>query len=351
MVGRGAVMGSRPASETVARILVAFLREPTWSQAALARTCEVSSKQVKRHLDGLAASGMPLEREEDHPHVYWSVPRGWFPGGLVLERTDAALVARLLARLPRTDDRERAVSALLRGGELPSPPPNSTQALGDDAVLTALEDAARDRIAVSLRYLSLSRGDRDERDVSVHRIVYGRHPRFVALCHRANGLKWFRVDRADRVAPAEATFRDPGAAAVDEFVATSFGGFRRGAPIDCAVAVRAPRARWVVQNLPEPMTVEHRPDEICLRVRTAGLENLARFVVGLGADARAETPELRAAVLELAQGAARAHRSSPDPRAPLRKVSPRSVRPKAPTPLRPRPRVGSSADHPAGGEQ
>ena len=53
--------------------------------------------------------------------------------------------------------------------------------------------------------------------------------------------------------------------------------------------------------------------------QTAGIEPLARFVVGVGDAARAETPELRQRVQELALGALQQLR-------PMRKVNAKSVR-------------------------
>jgi hypothetical protein len=51
------------------------------------------------------------------------------------------------------------------------------------------------------------------------------------------------------------------------------------------------------------MTAEVVPGGLRISVTTAGVLLLARYVVGLGAAARAETPELALLVTELARGA------------------------------------------------
>jgi hypothetical protein len=56
-------------------------------------------------------------------------------------------------------------------------------------------------------------------------------------------------------------------------------------------------------NLPGPMTCEDTPAGIRVSAETSGLLRLARFVVGLGDAARAETTELARVVRELAEGA------------------------------------------------
>lgn len=51
------------------------------------------------------------------------------------------------------------------------------------------------------------------------------------------------------------------------------------------------------------MRAEEVPGGIRVSVTTSGLRRLARYVVGLGGAAKALTPALEAAVVELAQGA------------------------------------------------
>ena len=72
---RLAPVGQRSQSETLAAILKAFLDQRTWKQADLARHVGVLPATIKKHLEELRASGVPLESEKDHPHVFWSVPR------------------------------------------------------------------------------------------------------------------------------------------------------------------------------------------------------------------------------------------------------------------------------------
>ena len=74
-------MNRRSEADTPARLLVAFLRQRTWSQAELAREVGIEVRAVRRRLNELRAAGVPLEDDEDRPHVYWSVPKRWFPGG------------------------------------------------------------------------------------------------------------------------------------------------------------------------------------------------------------------------------------------------------------------------------
>ena len=74
-------MGQRSQTETVVAIYQAFIQSHTWKQADLARHVEVSTEALRRVLTELQEKGMPLDRDDsDRPHVYWSGPKGWFPG-------------------------------------------------------------------------------------------------------------------------------------------------------------------------------------------------------------------------------------------------------------------------------
>ena len=88
-------------------------------------------------------------------------------------------------------------------------------------------------------------------------------------------------------------------------MATSVDGFSgRGPPVPCAFVVRGDTARWVQSNLPSgTFAVDPIEEGIRVTTTTAGIEVLARFVVGLGGAASVETPQLHAEVRRLARGA------------------------------------------------
>ncbi len=298
-------MGARSAAETVSKVLAAFLRQRTWQQAELAAELEVSTRALRSAMDALTAAGVPLTHDTDHPHVYWSVPRTWFPTGAMLGAEQLADLCRLLARLPASAARERALVALLEALPHGPRPVNTRKVTVQDPLLDALEDAWRKQLPVRMRYTSASRGDTDERTVSIHHIDYDANVRFVATCHRARKLRWFRAEDVHHAAvDAEAEYRTVESALLADYLATSAAGFRSDGPaIECRIVVRDPDWRWVKRNLPSPAQAIPLADGMAFVWRTAAIEPLARWVVGLGAAARVETPELATAVESLARGA------------------------------------------------
>ncbi len=301
-------MGQRSSSETIVAIIQAFLVQRTWSQADLARHVGVAVRVVRAKLTELERMGIPFDSEEDHPHVYWSVPANWLPGGVAFDRDDLIALLRLLKRVPASPSRDGlfakiANASRMGGGPLPASPLRLDPM--EETQLPLVEDALAQRAVLRFTYFSASRGNMEERDASVHALLHGPPARFVATCHRDGTLKWFRVDRIFHAKLLLAGFRSAEEASIDEFQKLSVIGFKGAeAPLECAFVVRDPEARWVRRNLPSPMEGETLPNNaLRVRVRTAALVQVARFVVGLGGAATVETPLLAALVRELAQGA------------------------------------------------
>jgi len=299
-------VGRRGTHDSVIDVFVAFMEQRSWSQAELSRRIGVGVATIRKLLLRLQAGGLPLERDEDHPHVYWSIRKGWLPGGVALAGDDVRAALRLLARVASSASRDRLITRLLAlSPDVPRPLTNSARQVGED-VLAIIEDAAAKRVALHFDYLSGGRGTRGWRSASVHQLEYGETTRFVATCHRTGDLKRFRVDRvlAARVDTADG-FRPPDPDALPRFLATSIDGFSgRGPAVRCAFVVRGETARWVQSNLPQGnFVIEPIDDAIRVTTTTAGFEVLARFVVGLGEAATVETPQLGAEVARLAMGA------------------------------------------------
>lgn len=305
-------MGQRSATESIAAILSAFLRERTWKQSDLARAVELSVPATKKRLEELQATGVPLERTEEPPFVYWSVPKSWFPGGVVFQGSDVKELLRLLARLPRGKRRDALLETVLRtlpkGEAIGRAVVEQPAKPGEDEQLAVLEDAARAGKVVHFRYYTAHRGDDALRYASVHRVLLGPPARFVATCHRTDTLKWFRVDNVSlaRIDETQA-FRAVDAASVDAFVSASLDGFHEGgSPREHSFVVRAPESKWVAKNLLDGMRAEPHTGGIRVTIETAGLDRLARYVAGLGGAAKPETRELARAVAAIAAGALKA---------------------------------------------
>lgn len=298
-------MGTRTATETVVGIFLAFFEQTTWKQAELSERLGVGTRALRQRLEELhETKRMPLEREEDPPHVYWSVPVGWVPGGVVFTGDEAGQVLRLLARLPQSSERDRFLRRLI-GHVGEEPATNTTPLRVNEPILHIIEEAATHRIPIRFDYFTASRGDHRVRVASVHRLRGGDHWRFVATCHDRDQLCWFRVDSVLSASnAADHAFRDVADKDLNQFLSTSIDGFSGSVtPVPCWFIARLPEARWVRNNLPEMelFKVTESGGGLRFECETTALEVIARFVVGLGPVVTDCSPDLGARVTTIAR--------------------------------------------------
>jgi len=252
---------------------------------------------------------MPLTNEFEHPHVYWSVPRGWLPDAVAIDKTELPVLVRLVARSPRSAARDRLLRKLVRferdAEGLAGAMVTRTPSLQEESFLPLAEDAAARRVALGIQYFTASRGALEWRHISVHRVVAGPPARLAATCHRTGRLKWFRIDNVlSAHLDPEVAFKPADAGSVERFLAGTVDGFHDGgASSDCVVTVRAPESHWVQRNLLEGMQFSVQGEGIRIVAPSSALTRVARWVVGLGDAATCETKELAALVAALARAA------------------------------------------------
>lgn len=305
-------MGQRGRTETIAQVILELMRERTISQASLAKRLEVTARTVRACVLDLTSAGMPIEREEDHPHVYYSLARDWIPNGAVIANNELRELVRILSRIPSAASRRDAIAARLGPGE---PWTRISPALEDSLSppelrrLELIEDSAVERCAVEVSYLSVMRGVVEQRHLSCQRIAYHDRPiRFLAMCHRSNTLKWFVLDRVHAAYLDEGTpYRSSDAEAVDDLVQNTLFDFHSSeTPVECRFVIHPPEHRWFVPRLGKRARVEPHGESVRVTIQTSALRVLARALVGLGAAVRIESPELRAEVTRIAQAALQA---------------------------------------------
>ncbi len=300
-------------------VLQAFLQKRRWTQAQLSRHAGVGVPAVRKHLNELLASGFPLTAEKAVNDVWWSVPKDWYPGAVLFDAESVPELLRQLCRLPRSEARNQLLSRILKAAPRPvsaavepSAVLTPTPSENEETYLAHAEDAMNRKVCLKMYYFTASRGDLAWRHVSVQRVKPDTPARFVAVCHRNDALKWFRLDSVlSAHLDASVPYRAAEPARIEALVGQSVDGFHQGDAIACSFFVRVPEHRWVERNLPCPMTPEDTRGGRRFTTTTAGVLRLARFVVGLGDAAQAETPELALLVAALARGALATATSAP----------------------------------------
>ncbi|MDX2053246.1 MAG: WYL domain-containing protein [Polyangiaceae bacterium] len=310
-------MGQQNRYKSVTRVFQAFAEQRTWKQAELARDVGISADALRTLLQELQASGMKLHQESEPPQVYWSVPKGWFPGGILLSDSDFPTLLRAAFELPESTARTSLLKKILGTQGHPEATELVLTREGnprEDLAYEVVQKALVENKALQLLYLTQSRGVEGSRVVSPQKLVTRPHPRLLAWCHQTCELRWFRLDNvlSASLGNAEA-FVTCSAEAVKRVLKESVDGFHGSEPEgseELAFFVRHPEASWVKKNLLSSMRVDARgstSEGIRIVCGRRGAPVVARFVVGLGAAARAEGPLLKAQVVNLAEESLRVH--------------------------------------------
>lgn len=318
-------MGTRDNYETITRVIQAFAVQHTWAQAELARKVGVGTPALRRLLLNLERFGMPLEKDEDHPHVYWSVPQHWFPGGVVFDLEDWEVLVHAALGINDERQRQKLLGRLLAGRGPRAEVRDGLERLHQAVIATPLrpeesdsvllvERAILEAVPLAIYYYSASRGTLSWRVVSPQKLFIERF-RLAGHCHSHGSLRWFRVDNIQRarLVPEE-RWIDIDEDQLQIFLASSVDGFRDGSQGNLTFWVRPPASHWVRRNLLAGMEAQETTSGE-LRVTAKGAAPVvARFIAGLGGSAVAEGDGLRALVRDVAAATLAAHQSPDDVR-------------------------------------
>jgi predicted DNA-binding transcriptional regulator YafY len=307
------IVGQRTATKSVAAVMAAFIERKTWTQADLARHVGLERPAALRKvLEELQESGIPLVSEKGHPHVYWRMPKDWYPGGVLFKAEHVPTLLRQLSHLPGGKVRDRLLRIVIdqlpaRGKLLTAAPVVSRRRTEqEEEHMPVVEESAARKLPLFMKYFTASRGGRQsDRHVSVHVVDIGPPARFIATCHKNGDLRWFRVEGIARARVDETQkFRECDPTELDAFRAASLDGFKGAGPaVACSFFVREPECVWIANNLLEGMHAESLHGGIRVSLETSAIIPLARFVVRFGDAIQPETPALAQAIAELARGA------------------------------------------------
>ncbi|GAB3590936.1 WYL domain-containing protein [Angustibacter peucedani] len=281
----------------------------------------VDERQLVKDLELLFVCGLPGHLPDDLIEADWEDGFVYVGNADAISRplrlgVDEALALivglRTLLDVPGLGDRDavsRALAKLEAASGTAGEPAGSVQvSLGrifDPAVLETVEDALRRRRRLHLSYLVPHRDETTERDVDSMRVLHVDGLWYLeGWCHRAEGVRLFRLDRVvgatvldvDGTPPATAQGRDLG------------GELFEPGPDDHVVTLDLrPAARWVVDYYPVEDVVEDGTGGLRVTVRTGDLAWLRQLVLRLGGTGRVVDPpgladDVRAAAREALAG-------------------------------------------------
>jgi len=276
--------------------------------AAAARHFDITEAQLVKDLELLFVCGMPGHMPDDLIDAEWDSGRVYLDNAEAISRPlrlapdeAIALIAglRTLAELPTTNsphDRRAVESALVKLSAAAQDAVGAASRLTIDLSIGAVEEtlrtareALRRKKRLRLRYVVPARDEITERDVDLMRVTnLGGRWYLEAWCHRAEGVRLFRVDRVagvelldvDGTPPPEAVSRD----VEDDRLFTP-------AEDDLLVTLEMePRGRWVAEYYPVESTEELDGGRLRVTLRVANPRWLPRLILRLGGAGRIISP-------------------------------------------------------------
>ncbi len=181
----------------------------------------------------------------------------------------------------------------------------------DAEVGSSIQQALRDRRRVHLDYLVPARDETTSRDVDPLRVFHAEgHAYLEGWCHRADGVRLFRVDRIVGLRVLDVEARPPDEARPRDL---SAGLFQPGEDDVLATLDLAPGARWVAEHH-QVETQEERADGVLrVRMRVGDEAWLRRLVLGAsGSVSVVEPTAVAEAVAATAREALAAYAGRPD---------------------------------------
>jgi predicted DNA-binding transcriptional regulator YafY len=284
-----------------------------------ARHFDITQAQLVKDLELLFVCGMPGHMPDDLIEAEWDDGRVYLDNAEAISRPlrlapdeAIALIAglRTLSELPGGQDRRAVDSALVKLSAAAQDAVGAASRLTIDLSVGAVEETLRTareglrrRRRLRLRYVVPARDESTERDVDVMRVTnLGGRWYLEGWCHRADGVRLFRVDRitgaeildVDGTPPPQAVSRD---ADSDRLFTPSEN--------DLLVTLEVEgRGRWVADYYPVESTRELGDGRLEVTLRVANPRWLPRLVLRLGGAGRiVAPPELVAETVEAAREA------------------------------------------------
>src|SRR4051794_7441574 len=264
----------------------------------------VDERQLVKDLELLFVCGLPGHLPDD------LIEADWEEGFVYLGNADAisrplrlgvdealALIVglRTLMDVPGVGDRDAVRRALVKleaaAGAAGQPAGSVRVDLGEVAdadVLTTAEEALRLRRRMHLGYLVPHRDETTERDVDPMRVLHVDGRWYLeGWCHRAEGVRLFRLDRVVEARVLDVDGTPPAAARGRDI---NSGVFEPGPQDHVVTLALRPSARWVVDYYPADRVVEDGDGGLLVTLRTGDLAWLRQMVLRLGGSGRVVDP-------------------------------------------------------------
>ncbi len=284
-------------------------------------------RTLRRDLEALESSGIPLISENIHGQIRWrlidgyrnTIPLGFSPSEILALR----LTRQLLIPLQGTGVQESLQSALAKAeAGLPNPeekaPPNLPAVFAftfgshksykaHQATITTLVKGTAKLHTVQMRYFSATRNQVTRREVSPYRLWYSQGALYlIGYCHLRKDVRLFAVERIKTVTPTDHPFQIPLDFDVEDYVKDAIG-IMRGKPIIVELRFDKPTTAWAKDRLwhATQSLTQLKNGELTMKLTVADNRELMGWILSFGSGVRVIQPAaLRQAVRQEAKAIA-----------------------------------------------
>lgn len=293
--------------------MVFFIQaNPGCTAKELARLCGVSKRQCYRDLRTIEDAGFPLYHDQGYRMVEGSImlksiaftmeeALALIYGIKLIEQQKGILKApeqvkeKLLAILPKKFSNE--IENINQQVEIEVAP--AADYSGKESLFKEISEAIKNHTLLQLQYYSFSSDEVTDRMVAPYQLVFKDGFWYlVALCHRHQETRLFRVDRIRDLDATEQKFSPPTDYSYEEYMGAAWQ-MERGEEFSFKVRFFSQTARFVRETNfhPSQEIIEEPGGTIIFTAKACGLRSILRWVLPFGDEAEVlEPPELRMTV-------------------------------------------------------
>jgi predicted DNA-binding transcriptional regulator YafY len=294
---------------------------------ALPRDYARHERTVRRDLEALEASGVPLITEKINGQVRWrfmdgyrnTLALGFSPSEIIALR----LTRQLLAPLEGTGLQESLQSALAKAeAGVPNLEEKTLHQLpaifsfnvgshksykSHKETIATLTKATSKLHTVQMRYFSAVRNKITRREVSSYRLWYTNGALYlIGYCHLRKDVRMFAVERIKSVTLTDHPFQIPLEFDIEDYVKDAIG-IMRGQPIKVELRFNTLTAAWVKDRIwhPTQTLTPLKSGELTMTLTVADNRELVGWILSFGSGVRVIQPvSLREAVRQEAKAIA-----------------------------------------------
>jgi len=282
---------------------------PGLSADQLARECEISERTIYRYITSLSSANIPIYFDkgyrllsdaflpplnftlDEYLIIKMALSSSVFMKESPLRKQAKNVLAKIEANLSTAVKKD-----LDKHEDVTCIDIKSTSSFSKSSVwFKLIEQSILNLKSIKLVYESLKSGD-NTREVDPYSLVFRRHAWYlVGLCHKRREIRFFRLDRIKQITLLDRNFQKKQGFSLTDFFKDSWELYQ-GEPVRVKIRFRGVGAKAVESgrhHSSEKIT-KLKDGSLIYEVKVNGIEEIGRWVLGFGEDAKVLEPkELR----------------------------------------------------------